>query len=227
LVFRAIRGFVGGHVLDRADNLFHRFRGARGCGVLEYGVVTVVRGEIVETRTRLCAAIGRVRAEDTAIHGLREEAVAAEPPFSSDWEFFAGLRERGPLPHTTRASKTACSNPCGVPAQLAGFRPAGRTRRRVGPWIDTARIYAQLYPALESGRPIARACRDRCAFTRAAIAAGHGDSAAPIRARDKAARRCAPCRSTAPLDGAFAGGRNPASCGYGHTDLSRPFSTPA
>ena len=76
---------------------FVDFEGSRASGVLEYGVVTLWRGEIVDTATRLCGAVGRVRAEDTAVHGLSEAALRERPPFADEWEFFAGLRERGPL----------------------------------------------------------------------------------------------------------------------------------
>ena len=76
---------------------FVDFEGSLGSGVLEYGVATLLGGRVTETRTRLCAATGRVRPEDTAVHGLRAEAIAAQPPLAADWEYFAGLRERGPL----------------------------------------------------------------------------------------------------------------------------------
>src|SRR5450759_46527 len=76
---------------------FVDFEGSRASGILEYGVATLFRGQVVEICTRLCRAIGRVRAEDSAVHGLREEALAAHPPFADDWEYFASLRERGPL----------------------------------------------------------------------------------------------------------------------------------
>jgi DNA polymerase-3 subunit epsilon len=132
---------------------FVDFEGARTCGILEYGVVTLVRGEIVETRSRLCAATGRVRAEDVAVHGLREEALAAERPFASDWEFFAGLRERGPLAaHYAGVENALLKSVWPYPRSSPDFARPGERVIDWGPWIDTARIYAQLYPALESGR---------------------------------------------------------------------------
>src|SRR5690606_15951163 len=75
---------------------FVYFESNRLSGILEYGVVTLVRGEMVEERTRLCAATGRVRAEDIAVHGLREETLAGRLPFADDWEYFACMRERVP-----------------------------------------------------------------------------------------------------------------------------------
>lgn len=132
---------------------FVDFEGSRGSGVLEYGVVTLVGGTIGETRTRLCQATGRVRAEDVAVHGLREEAVATQPPFVDEWELFAGLRERGPLAaHYAGVENALLKAVWPYPRNSPDFaRPGGRLIEW-GPWIDTARIYAQLYPQLDSGR---------------------------------------------------------------------------
>ena len=74
---------------------FLDFEGSRASGILEFGVAEVLGDQIVSARTRLCRATGRVRDEDVAIHGLREAALAAHAPFADDWEYFAGLRERG------------------------------------------------------------------------------------------------------------------------------------
>ena len=76
---------------------FVDFEGSRVSGVLEYGVATLLGGRVVEAATRLCAATGRVRAEDVAVHGLSESELAGRAPFADEWEYFAGLRERGPL----------------------------------------------------------------------------------------------------------------------------------
>src|SRR5262245_57087508 len=132
---------------------FIDFEGARACGILEYGVVTLVRGEIVEAGTRLCSAVGRVRAEDTAIHGLREEALAAQPPFSNDWEFFAGLRERGPLAaHYAGVENGLLKSVWPYPRSSPDFARPGERLIDGGPWIDSARPYAQFYPQLGSGK---------------------------------------------------------------------------
>src|ERR1043166_5192506 len=75
---------------------FIDFEGSVASGILEYGVAMVERGEIVDTRTRLCGPVGQVRPQDTAVHGLDAQSLAAQAPFADEWEFFAGLRERGP-----------------------------------------------------------------------------------------------------------------------------------
>ena len=132
---------------------FVDFEGSRGSGVLEYGVVTLLRGEVVETRTRLCAATGAVRPEDTAVHGLREDALATLRPFGDDWELFADLRERGPFAaHYAGVENALLKSAWPYPRNSPDFARPGERVIDWGPWIDTARIYAQLYPTLDSGR---------------------------------------------------------------------------
>ena len=91
------------------DQLIHfvDFEGSTVSGILEYGVASLVGGEIVAARGRLCRATGRVRAEDVAVHGLDAEATAGAAPFGEDFEVFAALRESGPLAaHFANAENT-------------------------------------------------------------------------------------------------------------------------
>ncbi|HTB81532.1 MAG TPA: 3'-5' exonuclease [Opitutaceae bacterium] len=130
---------------------FVDFEGSRATGVLEYGVVTVVGEHVVDARTRLCRATGRVRDEDAAVHGLREGDVAACAPFAEDFDFFAGLRERGPLAaHYAGVENALLKSVWPYPRSSPDFaRPAGSIAEW-GPWIDTGALYAQLYPKLVS-----------------------------------------------------------------------------
>jgi DNA polymerase-3 subunit epsilon len=94
-----------------------------------------------------------VRAEDTEIHGLRAESLAGCAPFSADWEVFAGRREKGPLAaHYAGAENSLLKAIWPYPRNSPDFARPGGTVADWGPWIDSARIYAQLYPSLESGR---------------------------------------------------------------------------
>jgi DNA polymerase III epsilon subunit-like protein len=132
---------------------FVDFEGSRASGILEYGVATVLRGEIIETRTRLCAASGRIRPEDTAVHGLREDALASQRPFSEEWEYFADLRERGPLAaHYAGVENALLKSVWPYPRNSPDFARPGERVIDWGPWVDTARIYGQLFPAADSGR---------------------------------------------------------------------------
>jgi DNA polymerase-3 subunit epsilon len=132
---------------------FVDFEGSHISGVLEYGVATVLGGRIVATHTQLCCAVGRVRPEDAAVHGLHEEMLRSQRLFSDDWEYFAGLRESGPLAaHYSGVENALLKSVWPYPRTSPDFaRPGGRVIDW-GPWIDTARLYAQLYPQLASGR---------------------------------------------------------------------------
>src|SRR5688572_30527682 len=140
---------------------FVDFEGGLSSGVLEYGVVAVLGGEIVEAHTRLCRAIGRVRADDTAVHGLSSEMLASQPRYADEWEFFAGLRERGPLAaHYAGVENALMKSVWPYPRSSPDFARPGERVVDWGPWIDTARLYAQFYPMLDSGALewLVRAC---------------------------------------------------------------------
>ena len=132
---------------------FVDFEGSRASGILEFGVVEVLGGKIVSARTRLCRATGRVRDEDAAIHGLREETLATHAPFADEWEYFAGLRERGPLAaHYAGVENALLKSVWPYPRNSPDFARPGERVIDWGPWIDTARLYAQFYPQLDSGK---------------------------------------------------------------------------
>lgn len=132
---------------------FVDFEGNRSSGVLEYGVAEVRGGRIGATYTRLCQARGRVSAEDTAVHGLDARAVELWPPFADEWELFAGFRERGPLAaHFAGTENALLKSVWPYPRNSPDFARPGERVIEWGPWIDSARIYAQLYPQLGSGQ---------------------------------------------------------------------------
>lgn len=132
---------------------FVDFEGSRTSGILEYGVVEVIGGRIGAVHTRLCQAIGRVRAEDAAVHGLREAALAGHAPFADEWEFFAGLRERGPLAaHYAGVENALLKSVWAYPRNSPDFARPGERVIEWGPWVDSARLYAQLYPKIDTGK---------------------------------------------------------------------------
>jgi DNA polymerase-3 subunit epsilon len=132
---------------------FLDFEGSAASGILEYGVVTLRGAQIVETKTRLCRATGRVRPEDAAVHGLQEGDVAAWAPFADDWEYFAGLRERGPLAaHYAGVENALLKAVWPYPRTSNDFGRPGQQAAGWGPWIDTARLYAQIFPQSPSGK---------------------------------------------------------------------------
>jgi DNA polymerase III epsilon subunit-like protein len=140
---------------------FLDFEGSLASGILEYGVVTLLGGQIAETKTRLCRATGRVRPQDRAVHGLQESDVAVQLPFGGDWEYFAGLRERGPFAaHYAHAENSLLKSVWPYPRTSPDFARAGEHLAEWGPWIDTGRLYTQFHPQLPSGKleDLVRAC---------------------------------------------------------------------
>jgi DNA polymerase III epsilon subunit-like protein len=132
---------------------FVDFEGNRVSGVLEYGVVEVAGGQVTAAHTRLCAPSGHVRPEETAVHGLRADALAAHAPFADEWEFFAGLRERGPLgAHFAGVENALLKSVWPYPRNSPDFARPGARAIEWGPWVDTARLYAQFYPRVDSSR---------------------------------------------------------------------------
>jgi DNA polymerase III epsilon subunit-like protein len=131
---------------------FVDFEGSQSSGILEYGVVAVAAGQVTETFTRRCRPTGSVRAADIAVHGLAPATLTACRPFADEWELFAGFRERGPLgAHYAGVENGMLKSVWPYPRSSPDFARPGEQATDWGPWIDTARIYAQLYPHLESG----------------------------------------------------------------------------
>ncbi len=138
-----------------ADTPIHfiDFEGNAASGIIEFGVVTLRGGAIGETRTRLCRALGRVAPEDTAVHGLTEAALQPFAPFKDEWEYFAGLRESGPLAaHFAHAENFLLKGTWAYPRSAPDFARPGKTTAEWGPWIDTGRLYPQFHPEFGDGK---------------------------------------------------------------------------
>ena len=132
---------------------FIDFEGARGCGVLEFGVATLLGGEIVSTVTRICRATGRVRAEDIAVHGIRAEDTNEAAPFSEEWEAFAGMRARGPFAAHFASTEDSLIRAVWPYARISpDFSRPGGTTPEWGPWIDTGRLLPGCLKGLRSAR---------------------------------------------------------------------------
>src|SRR5258708_36441633 len=132
---------------------FIDFEGKAASGIIEFGAVTLRDGAVAETRTRLCRALGRVAPEDTAVHGLTEAALQAMAPFKDEWEYFAGLREGGPLAaHFAHAENFLLKGAWAYPRSVPDFARPSKTTTEWGPWIDTGRLYPQFFPQLGDGK---------------------------------------------------------------------------
>lgn len=132
---------------------FVDFEGSRASGILEFGVAEVRCGVVATTRTRICRATGHVRPEDVAVHGLSEADVAGREPFAEEWNYFSSLRELGPLAaHYAGVENGLIKSVWPYPQNVPDFARPGARTADWGPWVDTARLYSQLYPRFESGK---------------------------------------------------------------------------
>jgi len=126
---------------------FIDFEGGASSGIIEFGVVTLRGGQIAATRTRLCRVVGRIRAEDSAVHHLNAQDVATQAPFADEFAFFAGLRESGPLAaHFAGTENALLKAVWPYPRTSPDFARPGGALADWGPWLDSGRLYAELYP---------------------------------------------------------------------------------
>jgi DNA polymerase-3 subunit epsilon len=132
---------------------FIDFEGNATSGIVEFGVVTLLGGEITGTHTRLCRATGRISEDDTRVHGLSATGLVTEAYFAAEWERFAGLRASGPLAaHFAPVENSLLRKVWPYPREVPDFARPGKTATEWGPWIDTGRLYPQLFPQLGSVR---------------------------------------------------------------------------
>ncbi len=132
---------------------FLDFEGNLRSGILEYGLVTLRDGRVEAARTRLCQPKGRIKPEDTAVHGLDEAALAGQAPFSADWELFASLREQGPLgAHYASAENSLIKSVWPYPRSSPDFSRPGEQTADWGPWVDSAALCAELLPRAGTGK---------------------------------------------------------------------------
>ena len=131
------------HVID--------FEGSRQSGVVEYGLVTLQHGEIVDSQTRICAPKGTISDMDRIQHGISEEIAVAQPTFDQEWILFADLRESGPMcAHNAAVEDDFLRAVWPAPRTSPDFSDTERQAATWGPWLDTLHIYRQVYPQLES-----------------------------------------------------------------------------
>lgn len=136
------------HVID--------FEGSPRYGVVEFGVVTLLGGKIVQTHTALCAPATEMTAKEIALHGIRQKDAQGQPAFSAHQSLFFDLRRSGPFAaHHASVENGFLKRAWAYPPFSEDFSSGkgGLPRRKVadwGPWLDTRALYAAIYPGLVS-----------------------------------------------------------------------------
>lgn len=127
------------------------FEGSRRSGILEYGLVVLRQGKIDRCETRLCQPTGEVGPEDVRLHGIREEEARAHPAFAEDWDRFTAARREGVMgSHFAGVENHLLKSVWPCPPPSPDFLKGKGKCNDWGPWIDTGRLYRNLYPGIPS-----------------------------------------------------------------------------
>ena len=127
------------------------FEGSPSSGVIEYGVVLLQHGAIVETATSLCQPVGEIHYKDQEVHGISSRDLQGLDRFTNNYEQFADYRRRGVFAaHNRHAENNFLKDTWAVPPTVPDWRRGTGEAQEWGPWIDTLAIYKHLYPGLES-----------------------------------------------------------------------------
>ena len=129
------------HVID--------FEGSLRTGVVEFGVATLLGGEVVAASTSLHAPRVPVPAIDTQCHGLGAKELKGLPPFESEWERWVSLRRTGLLAaHNATVESGLLRGTWSRPSAVPAFVGEDTSVAEWGPWIDTCRLARAWAPSL-------------------------------------------------------------------------------
>ena len=129
------------HVID--------FEGSARTGVVEFGVATILGGEIVSASTSLHASRVPVPAIDTQCHGLVAKDLKGLPPFESESDRWVSLRRTGLLAaHNATVESGLLRGTWLRPSAVPSFVGEEATVAEWGPWIDTCRLARAWAPTL-------------------------------------------------------------------------------
>lgn len=129
------------HVID--------FEGSARTGVVEFGVATLLGGEVVAAATSLHASRVPVPAIDTQCHGLAAKDLKGSPPFESEWDRCVSLRRTGLLAaHNASVESGLLRGTWARPPAVPSFVGEEAAVAEWGPWIDTCRLARAWAPTL-------------------------------------------------------------------------------
>ena len=122
------------------------FEGSLKYGVIEYGVVVLENGSIVETFTGLCKPEAAIHPKDIQVHGLRDDMLRDKPGFDTFGEQFQGFRCEGLLAAHHASVENAFLNKYWhtLPSRSVVGHPFP-CRGNWGPWIDSRLVYRSFY----------------------------------------------------------------------------------
>ena len=127
------------------------FEGSPLTGVVEYGVVCLLEGQIQSVETALCRPTGSIPPRDRDVHGISESEAVRGEPFAGLYAKFVEYRRKGIFAaHNRHAENTFLKDTWAVPPVVPDWRDGRAVAQEWAPWIDTLSIYKTLYPGLAS-----------------------------------------------------------------------------
>lgn len=129
------------HVVD--------FEGSSRTGVVEFGVATLLGGEVISAATGLHSPRQAIPAIDTQCHGLGAKDLRGLPPFESEWDRWVALRRGGLLAaHNASVESGLLRGTWPRPSVVPAFVGDEAAVAEWGPWIDTCRLARAWAPTL-------------------------------------------------------------------------------
>jgi DNA polymerase III alpha subunit (gram-positive type) len=129
------------HVLD--------FEGGVRTGVVEFGVTTLLGGEIISVHTGLCAPLAPIPLMDTQCHGLADRDLTGLRTFDAHWEYFVSLRSSGVfVAHNSSVETRLLAATWPHPSAVPSVAEDGVALAEWGPWVDTLRLARRWAPTL-------------------------------------------------------------------------------
>ena len=127
------------------------FEGSSSSGVVEYGVVRLLSGQVCETWTALCRPTGEILSRERIVHGITSKQAGDEEPFADAFRMFVDFRREGIFAaHNRHAENGFLKDTWALPPAVPDWRRGEKTAQEWGPWIDTLSIYRSLFRGLES-----------------------------------------------------------------------------
>lgn len=126
------------------------FEGSKSLGIVEYGVAEILRGEVTEVHTAICAPKRAISSKDEKFFGISNKTARNFAPFEAHCDLFSQLRSSGIFAahnHSTEDSLLRSHIPS--PGRVKNFF-TGMNTLAWAPWLDSRHFAKYLKPALTS-----------------------------------------------------------------------------
>ena len=125
------------------------FEGSTQTGIIEYGIVGLLNGEIFETHTKICKSFAKISEMEFLLHKISFEETADKQPFSDNIDLFIEKRKKGPFcAHNAIFEEKLLASNFPVVHNIPTFFD-NIPRLGWGPWVDTYSIYRRSFPKLK------------------------------------------------------------------------------